>query len=404
MKKTETNYERNIIKEYIFTSFFNLDLTRGLWMIYLAMRGFSLIQLGILESAFHITSFLMEIPTGAVADLWSRKASRILGRIFYLASLLILFLSRSFSVQLTGFILCAIGYNLESGAGEALLYDSLSSETKDKLYMKIAGKKEFVLQASSIMALLVGGYLATRGYDLVFALSVFVVLMSLITAFTFREPELEKKSARKMSPFRQFRDQTINSLLVIRERKQIAFYIIFSELIFTFTVSLFFYLQNYWKGIGYTEFQIGIVFAVSALFSGLTSLGAHKIEKKLGGEQGIVVFVPLFLIIALWGVALSPWKFPFYIMIGLMEGLLFVAISDYINRLIPAENRATVLSFQSMVFSFFMIVLFPVIGWMGDSFGLEKAFLAVTLAASLISLLYYIYRWLVKHQRERVLK
>lgn len=384
-------YERNIGKEYVFTAFFNLDLTRGLWMIYLAMRGFSLVELGILESAFHVTSFLMEIPTGAVADMWSRKASRIIGRVFYLISLLILFLSQSFIVQLSGFIICAIGYNLESGAGEALLYDSLHKEVKDKKYMAIAGRKEFVLQSASIIALIVGGYLATKSYNIVFILSIIVVIFSLITAFTFKEPVIEKERSISGGILTRLKDQTVQSFLVIKKRRQIAFYIIFSELIFTFTVSLFFYLQNFWKGEGFSEFQIGLIFAIASLMTGLTGLAAHKIEKKLGGEQGLVRIIPLFLILSLWGIAVSPIKFPFYLLIGLMEGVLFVAISDYINRLIPSEYRATVLSFQSMVFSFFMIVLFPVIGLIGDNFGLIRAFITISAAGTIIALLYYAY-------------
>jgi len=390
--------KNNIIKEYFFISFFNLDLTRGLWMIYLAMRGFSLIELGIMESTFHITSFLMEIPTGAVADLWSRKASRILGRCFYLVSLLILFLSTSFAVQLFGFVLCAIGYNLESGAGEALLYDSLAPETREQKYMKIVGIKEFLIQASSIIALLTGGFLATRGYDLVFSLSVSVVILSLLTAFTFREPVIvgsnEKK--RDLHWLKQLKIQTIESFRVITKRREVAFYIIFSELIFSFTVSLFFYLQNYWKSNGLTEFHIGAIFAGASLLSGLTSLFAQKIEKKAGGEQNLVFGLPLLLIIALWGVALSPWKFPFYILIGFMEGLLCVVISHYINRLIPPEYRATVLSFQSMVFSFFMIGFFPVIGWLGERSSLNKAFFLMALFGSLIGVIYYLYRYRAK--------
>jgi len=387
--------KNNIIKEYFFISFFNLDLTRGLWMIYLAMRGFSLIELGIMESTFHITSFLMEIPTGAVADLWSRKASRILGRCFYLASLLILFLSTSFTVQLLGFVLCAIGYNLESGAGEALLYDSLPVETREHKYMKIVGIKEFLIQASSIIALLTGGFLATQGYDLVFALSVSVVILSILTAFTFREPVIvgSKEKEQNLHWLKQLKLQTIESFKVITKKREIAFYIIFSELIFSFTVSLFFYLQNYWKNNGLTEFHIGIIFAGASLLSGLTSLFAQKIEKKAGGEQALLLGLPMILIFALWGVALSPWKFPFYLFIGFMEGLLYVVISHYINRLIPPEYRATVLSFQSMVFSFFMIGFFPIIGWLGERFSLNTAFFLMAIFGSTIGAIYYCYRF-----------
>ncbi|MPN47748.1 hypothetical protein SDC9_195352 [bioreactor metagenome] len=56
------------------------------------------------------------------------------------------------------------------------------------------------------------------------------------------------------------------------------------------------------------------------------------------------------------------------------EGIIYVSISDYINKMIPSENRATILSFASMVFSFFMITLFPLIGVLGDKYSLNIAF------------------------------
>jgi MFS family permease len=391
MNKALSPMDWNIIKEYIFTIFYNMNFVRGLWMIYLASRGFSLIQLGIMESCFHITSFIMEIPTGAVADIWGKKVSRIIGRLLYIISMLILFLSNIFGIQILGFVISAIGFNLESGAGEALLYDSITHEGIKAKYMSIAGKKEFILQCSCIVALILGGYIAMRSYLVVFSLSILSAVLSIITASTFVEPKIKRTMEIRSNIFLQIKDQTVNSIKVIKKRKQIAFFIIFSEMIFSFTVTLFFYLQNFWKSEGFSEFKIGLIFAVAALFSGIASLLTHRIEKKIGGEQGLIIFIPIFVIVAFWGISLTSYKYLFYLLIGLMEGFLFVAVSDYINRLIPAEYRATVLSFQSMVFSFFMIILFPVIGWIGDNYGLNFSFLVFTLVASFIGILYFIF-------------
>ena len=53
--------KKNISKNYIYTLLQSIDLTRGIWMIYLASKGMSLTQLGLLETVYHITSFLMEV-------------------------------------------------------------------------------------------------------------------------------------------------------------------------------------------------------------------------------------------------------------------------------------------------------------------------------------------------------
>jgi len=52
---------RNIKSNYAYTFFNSMNLTQGLWMIYLVSKGQSLFAVGMLESIFHITSFLMEV-------------------------------------------------------------------------------------------------------------------------------------------------------------------------------------------------------------------------------------------------------------------------------------------------------------------------------------------------------
>lgn len=62
-----------------------------------------------------------------------------------------------------------------------------------------------------------------------------------------------------------------------------------------------------------------------------------------------------------------------------------------INRLIPSAERATLLSFSSMVFSFFMVLLFPAFGWIGDHLGLQYSFLfAACTAVALVIINLYI--------------
>lgn len=367
----------NINKNYIFLGLTTLDLTRGLWMIYLFTRGFSLVELGILEGVFHLTTFIMEIPTGIVADLWGRRFSRLLGRIIFLTSLGIMFWSYSFTLQLIGFVITAIGYNLESGAGEALLYDSMKELGIEKEYKKTAGYNNLIFEAGGILSFLIGGYFAVHmGYTWVFIPSMFICIVSIFLTYSMYEPSLtkhEQTRLRKMGWIKAMLVQTKESLKVVKERPKIAFLILFSELIFMFLTSLFFYLQTYWKSNGWNEFQIGIVLAATAVMSAISGLKGNNIEKKIG-EKGILLFAPLLLLAALWGIALTSFAPYFFIITGLIDGLLYVAVQDYINKMIPSERRATVLSFQSMTFSLYMIIFFPVIGFFGDRFGLGYSF------------------------------
>lgn len=385
--------DRNIGLDYSFTFLNNLNLLHALWMIWLSLRGFSLLELGFLEGIFHITSFVMEVPTGAIADLWGRRQSRILGRIFFIFSMLFLWGSRTFVFQTVGFMMTAISYNLESGAGEALVYDSLSYLKKEAAFIKIRGKKELIYQLAAIIAFLSGGYLATKNYDLVFILVLIIGGLSLINAMLMVEPPIVKNKEpiggsliRRV--FVSLAQQTRDSLLVIQKQPRIAYLIIFTESVFVFSTTQYFYLQTWWKFAGYTEWYMGIVFACQCLLAGLSAVLAPKMDKRYG-EEKLLFLVPLMLLVSLWGVAIFEFKALFFVLTGAFEGILVVTVSDYINKLIPGEFRATILSYQSMVFSLLMLFIFPLVGWLGDLYSLDFSLYVI---AGTGSLLYFIYR------------
>ncbi len=361
--------KRNINKNYVYILLQNMDLTRGIWMIYLASKGMSLTQLGLLETIFHITSFTMEVPTGAIADIFGRKISRILGRILSLFSVVLLLISNSFYWFAISFVFTALSYNLESGAGEALIYDSLKEIGEENMYMRISGNKEVFFQVASVISFSVGGYLATKSYSIAFGITIIIGALTIIQSFTFKEPSIGIEHTERKN---LFSTQIKKSISVIKNKPKIGFLIIFAQVVMAFCTCIFFYLQNYLKGDGYSEATIGIIYAVSSLAAAMVAPHIYKIERRIK-EQGILLVVPVVTIVCIWGIALSKYHYVFFILLMITEGIIFVAINDYINKMIPSENRATILSFASMVFSFFMITLFPFVGIIGDEYSLSIA-------------------------------
>ena len=305
-------------------------------------------------------------------------------------------------VQTLGFAVCAIGYNLESGAGEALLYDSLKQLNRENQFMKVNGRLELVFQSAFILSFLGGGYLAVRDYGLLFRFSGIMALVSVLSALFFTEPEVGRRGSDKtegdsqapppggtlgsrviLSVVRQSRE----AFTILRKTPSLFALIVFVELIFTFTTILFFFLQTHWKASGLSEWDIGVIYALQCGLSGLAGLFAPRVEKRLG-PRGILMIMPVLLVLFLWGVALTPWSGGFFVATGLLEGVIIIAVSDYINRKIPSETRATVLSFQSMTFSSFMILLFPLVGLAGDRLSLEMAFLLLAVTGTLFYLVF----------------
>jgi len=376
--------KKNIYKNYLFTFLKDFDLTHGIWMIYLASKGLSLTELGLVEAIFHITSFVMEIPTGAVADIWGRKTSRICGRIAQLIAAFILIYSNSFFGFALGFVVTALSYNLESGAGEALVYDSLKETGEEKKYMKISGVNEMIMQGAQTCGLLLGGFLSNYSYTYAYGVTIVVSSLSIIQAMSFREPDIKMEIEEKR--FKTFKNQVSESFKIIAGNKKLGFLILFSQAIFMFNTSIFFYFQNYLLSKGISKGNIGMLLAIAALGAAITASKAYKIE-KLVGEKVIVLLFPLIIAICIWGVALSKYYYIFFILINSIESIIFIAVSDYTNKLIPSNKRATILSMGSMIFSLYMIIIFPLIGKLGDVYSLQFSFGVLALIASIMAVI-----------------
>lgn len=379
--------KRNVYKDYIFTVLRNLDLSRGIWMIYIRNRGMSLTKLGLLETIFHITSFCMEVPTGAVADIFGRKVSRIIGRFLFVLSIVLMFLSKSFYLYAICFAVSALSYNLESGAGDALIYDSLKEIGEEESYIKISGKKEMFYQISSTIAFFLGGYIASKSYSWVFILTIAIAVITLIQSFGFKEPNIGRIYSENNN-WEMFIKQLKESIAVIKNDSKIGFLIIFCQTISVFCTCIFFYLQNYLKASGIGETSIGIMYAVSSITAAITSTQVYKIENRIK-ERGILTMIPFLTLIGVWGVALSKYSYIYFIFLEIAESIIYVSINDFINKRIPSQNRATILSFSSMVFSLFMIVMFPLVGMIGDNFSLQTAFKVLGGVISILVIINY---------------
>jgi MFS family permease len=350
----------------------------AIWLLYLASRGMSLVQIGILESIFHITSMLCEVPTGYIADRYGRKTSRIMGRGAAFIGCVIMISSHSFAFFAIGIIFSSLSYNLESGAGDALVYDSMIECGQEDKYMKVKGRQEICFQSARLISLIAGGLIATYSYLLAYLLTAAIHLASFLFSFSFKEPEVGRVEVR-VSFFRHIRD----SLQVVWEHKGVLRYIFYIEGLSLFCTTLYFYFQNFLKSKGYTEFQIGLVLAASAVAGLIASSFAYRIEQKLGERKLILVASPIAIL--LFGmIALTHMESLALILLSAIDTILFVVFSDYINKQIPSQQRATILSFQSMFFSIMMVAFFPAVGAISQYMGFKTAFAFIAALALIL--------------------
>jgi MFS family permease len=370
--------ERNIPKNYLYIFLWGTSLSEAIWMLYLAWRGLSLIQIGLVESIFHVTSLLMEVPTGIIADRFGRKTSRVLGRCVAMVGTLLMISSRSFWGFALAFVFIALSYNLESGAGDALVYDSLLQAGNQERYTKVKGRQEVSWQSAQILSLVASGIVATFDYTLAYFLSLGVQATSLVVALTFEEPRVGAVEPRECKP--GLVRHIVGSFKALRDNRGILVYILFIEGFSLFCTTLHFYFQSFLKSRGFIEWQIGLVLAGASLAGMLGAANTSRLERRFG-KRWLVSLSPFVALVAFGLIAFTPLEIPGMLLRAGIEGILFVSFSDSINRLIPSEHRATLLSFEAMTFSLMMIVLFPVIGAVADRAGFKTAFIVIFAAA-----------------------
>lgn len=115
----------NIVLLFAAKFFRNLDFFSPVVLLYYSnVAGLSTPQFLYLQGIFSLFIFLLEVPTGIVADKYSRKLSLLLSSLMMLIGFFVLYIARNFFGVLLAEFFIATSIALCSGAFESLFYDS----------------------------------------------------------------------------------------------------------------------------------------------------------------------------------------------------------------------------------------------------------------------------------------
>ncbi len=363
--------QKNIKLSYVYNFFFSFNITSAIWVLYLSFKGLSLVQIGLLESVFHLTSFLCEVPTGAIADIYGRKTSIIIGRIFSFISTMLMIYSDSFTGYAFSFVFSALSYNLHSGAAESIIYDSMKLLNKEDEYKKTYGSIAFYMEMARGLAILLGGILSDFRFVYAYILALFIDICALSSASFYNEPPIEQKSNDENIFIHQLKE----SFKILKERKIVLYLILVYSFISTIDTTVYFYCQKHFEDMGISRTSIAIIYGVTNVVGAISSKYAYAVEKKLSKKSIILILctVNIFILIG-FSVSRGYFTIIIFLLSCMISGFGIPIFSDYINVLIPSQYRATILSFDSVCFSMFMLILFPVVGLMAQNFGITKTF------------------------------
>lgn len=169
----------------------SFHLAGASWVALLAARGFSMVEIGLAEGALHVASLLFEIPSGVLSDVFGRRTSLVLGRLAGVISSLLMAFSQGLPGVCLAMVFCAFSYNFDSGAREALAYDSLKAHGREEHYLRYSSLELAIYRVSSAGAALLAGLALAMGYRLANLLDAALDLICLLVALTLDEAAVE---------------------------------------------------------------------------------------------------------------------------------------------------------------------------------------------------------------------
>ena len=353
-----------------------------MWVALLAARGFSLWEIGLAESVFHVVSLLCEVPSGMAADLLGRKKALVFGGALAVTyNLLMAFAPNLFAICFA-MALNALYNTMFSGTFTALIYDSLKLEGREDEYIQIsANGSQISMLANAVgsLASLLKRFLGFAGFYL---LSAAFEGVSTLACLFMKEPIVTEAQANRQK--QTLRDlpgqfaQLVKDSLQILHTSPLAVKLIASSAVISVPSYLTkMFLQQRLVELGWPTEMLFL----PLLLGGVSCVLGTEIGRRVRFRSMRRFYAVCSLLCGagtlLVGVA-PAWGGIFGMM--LVQSVLEVYLlheSQKLNDAIPSDQRATIISVDSMAYSLLMIPASPLIGAVGDLFGQAGAGLAL---------------------------
>jgi MFS family permease len=156
--------------------------------------GFDAAAIAVMAAAYAAVVPLLEVPSGILADRWSRTGILIISSVAAAASALVGGLSHNVATYILAAMILGVYFAMNSGTVDSIVYDTVIEETgSPDLYERWIGRIRIVESAAFTTSALAGGLLAGwTSPRLTYFLTVPFVLASIVAFSRFREPRLHR--------------------------------------------------------------------------------------------------------------------------------------------------------------------------------------------------------------------
>jgi len=369
--------------------------------------GLNPLQLVLVGTTLEVTVFLFEVPTGVVADIYSRRLSILIGLFVIGLGFLTEGLFPNFIAVLVAQVLWGLGYTFTSGATQAWIVDEIGEENAGRIFLRgsqidTIGGLIGVAASTALGSILINLPIVVGGAAFI-ALSLFLALTMPEHGFVRENLTgfVQTKFAGKLSGFHALRRTLRNGVRLVR---------VHPALLTIFGIGLFYglYSEGYdrlWTAHLIQDITLpqlgglspvvwfGLIGAGGSLLTlAATEVVKRRVDTQNAGRitQALFAFSAL-LVGGLIGFALAR---NFWLALGLvwavdvLRSLIGPLYDTWINQRLDSRVRATVISMSGQVDAIGQIAGGPGVGLIGNRLSIPAALLTSALILSPVLALY----------------
>lgn len=380
---------------------FSGSLVATTYVLFLMSRGLDLFQVMLVNFAFMAANFIFEIPTGAYADFFGRRNSVIVSSIFLGLAHLIYFNAINFPMFVLAEIAAAIHLSCLSGAMDAWMVDQLDKKGFKGNVDIIFSHSEIFSRMAALIGGLIGAYIGSVNLALPFAVGAAIAVVGVVISVFFMHEDFVRQSKLNLIEGLKQMGYVAQNSIEYGFRHKVIFWLIIASIVSSFA---FMPLNMYWSP-RMNALAGNQVWILGWVWTGLSlsmMLGSYLVKKLLHMEKSyswimiattLVLGVPIILAASsnIFGVVLVG-----FLTYEIGRGMISPAEKAYLNRYIPSEQRATVLSFDSMMGKLGAALGLLVLGYVGKNYSIEASWM---ISGVLLLTLVPIYLRTAKHEK-----
>lgn len=374
---------KNIRLVYILAFLYKLLFWLAVWVFYyLLFTDYA--GIGLIEAVMALVFVVMEVPSGALADLIGRKRSLVLAFFLIFAGNMLMAFAPTYAYLILSAVIISVGFSFYSGTAEALAYDTLKIAGQAKEYDKVISRIKGIEALALSLASAAGGFLYFISFNLPFVATGLAGFVGMVVALFLVEPAVDSEKF-SWAGFWAQNKQGLGQLAKTKHIRRLTWLLLSIAFITTICFEM---LEDILAvEFGFQAHQLGLFWAVVTLSAGLASQLTPILKRKfnirfLYMAIGTVIATALFV---------SPWA-------GFLAGALSIFIRDIllvvfdnltsiiINNNTESRFRATTISTFNLARSIPYIFVAYFIGYIMDVFS-GRVFAAGLGAMLFISLL-----------------